>query len=246
MANTYFQFKQFTVHQEHTAMKVCTDACLFGAWVAKDLSLNNVNSILDIGTGTGLLSLMLAQITSENKILAKITAIEIEAAAAKEASSNFKASPWNDNIHLVQSAIQDYENSNPFDCVISNPPFFEGDLQSPDLNKNLASHSTALPWSDLIKDINRFLKQDGVFYVIIPALRAYTMQKLATQIGIQLDEEVVVFNAEKQKPFRVFQKYIKTNTQVTEIKRSNFIIKNSDNSYTNAFTELLKDYYLHL
>lgn len=227
-------------------MKVCTDACLFGAWVAKDLSYNNVNSILDIGTGTGLLSLMLAQITSQNKIPTKITAIEIEAAAAMDASSNFKASPWKDNIQIVQSAIQDYENSSPFDCIISNPPFFEGDLQSPDLNKNLASHSIALPWSDLIIQVNRLLKQDGVYYVIIPALRAYTMQKLTTQMGIQLVEEVVVYNAEKQKPFRSIQKYIKTNTPVNEINQSNFIIKHSDNSYTNAFTELLKDYYLHL
>ncbi len=257
MANTYFQFKQFTVHQEHTAMKVCTDACLFGAWVAKDEAIVKANSILDIGTGTGLLSLMLAQATAPSISPAQITAIEIEQAAANEATTNFNASPWHDRLQLVHSSIQNFGiKMNPngseqnvikqYDCIITNPPFFEGDLQSPDANKNLASHSTALPWSVLINEVNGLLKTDGCYYVIIPALRAYTMQKLATQNGIQLIEEVVVFNTVKQKPFRVFQKYIKTANSIKDIKRSNLIIKDDQNKYTENFVDLLKDYYLHL
>jgi tRNA1Val (adenine37-N6)-methyltransferase len=261
MANTYFQFKQFTVHQEHTAMKVCTDACLFGAWVAKDEAIDTANSILDIGTGTGLLSLILAQATAHSISPAQITAIEIEASAATEAASNFALSPWKDRLIVKHSSIQAYSDTDnitvsefvnnknvikQFDCIITNPPFFEGDLQSPDANKNLASHSTALPWSALINEVNGLLKTDGCYYVIIPALRAYTMQKLATQNGIQLVEEVIVFNAAKQKPFRVFQKYIKAAKPIKDIKRSNFIIKDDENKYTENFVDLLKDYYLHL
>ena len=274
MANTYFQFKQFTVHQEHTAMKVCTDACLFGAWLAVDEAILNARNILDIGTGTGLLSLMVAQakfsitetasslnISSAKKFSAKITAIEIEPEAAKEAITNIEASPWKENIIVENTSIQNFGNilseinssdksehnaELKFDCIISNPPFFEVDLQSPNANKNLASHSTALPWQELIINVDKLLKEDGFFYVLIPALRAYTMQKLAGEKGIELVEEVVVFNAAKQKPFRVLQKFQKTRLSSKEIKRSNFIIKDAENNYTESFVNLLKPYYLHL
>ncbi len=255
MANTYFQCKQFIVHQEHTAMKVCTDACLFGAWVANDPSIQLAKKIVDIGTGTGILSLMLAQATADSNASASITAIEIEPNAASEAGRNFGLSPWSEKIKIINKSLQDFSKSfvndthstgAQFDCIISNPPFFEGDLHSPDHEKNLASHSTALPWQELVEHVAQLLKQDGFYYVLIPALRAYTMQKYAAQNELQLLEEVVVFNAAKQKPFRVFQKFIKSTNTVSEIKRSNFIIKDAENQYTAAFKQLLAPYYLHL
>ena len=249
-------------------MKVCTDACLFGAWVANDILSSNedvkqsINSIIDIGTGTGLLSLMLAQATSNQINPAKITSIEIEPNAASEAKSNFKESPWNDRIELINDSVQNFTKTHfactsidpsgktssveKFDCVITNPPFYEGDLHSPDAKKNLAAHSTDLPWDTLVKEVKQLLNDDGYYYVLIPALRAYTMQKLATQNELQLMEEVVVYNAAQQKPFRVFQKYKHTSINITEIKRSNFIIKNEHNEYTQGFINLLAPYYLHL
>ena len=243
-------------------MKVCTDACLFGAWVADDISSSNdtkksINSIIDIGTGTGLLSLMIAQATSMLSNPASITAIEIEPNAANEARSNFKASPWNDRIELIHDAVQNFTKTGlgssvidstfkKFDCVITNPPFYEGDLQSPDAQKNLASHSTSFPWETLIKEVKNLLKEEGYYYVLVPALRAYTMQKLASQNELQLMEEVVVYNAAKQKPFRVIQKYLNVPVPINKIKRSNFIIKNENNEYTEAFINLLLPYYLHL
>ena len=239
-------------------MKVCTDACLFGAWASNDITSSNedtqksINSIIDIGTGTGLLSLMLAQATNTQPNPAKITAIEIEPNAASEAATNFKASPWNDRIELIHDALQNFTKTgfnssvDKFDCVVTNPPFYEGDLQSPDAQKNLALHSTSLPWETLIKEVKKILNEGGYYYVLVPALRAYTMQKLAAQNELQLIEEVVVFNAVKQKPFRVFQKYIHTSLHINEIKRSNFIIKNELNAYTQGFINLLAPFYLHL
>ncbi len=235
-------------------MKVCTDACLFGAWVANDISSSkneaqkSINSIVDIGTGTGLLSLMLAQATSMHKSPTKITAIEIEPNAASEAETNFKASPWNDRIEIIHDAVQNFTKTRveKFDCVITNPPFYEGELQSPDAQKSLASHSTALPWETLINEVKNLLKEEGYYYVLVPALRAYTMQKLAAQNELQLMEEVVVYNAAKQKPFRVFQKYKHSSINNNEIKRSNIIIKNELNEYTQGFKNLLAPYYLHL
>jgi tRNA1Val (adenine37-N6)-methyltransferase len=235
------------VHQEYTAMKVCTDACLFGAWVANDKNIQAANNLLDIGTGTGLLSLMVAQAIANKNSNATITALEIEPSAAAEATNNIHKSPWLNHIHVINQAIQDFEcNAGSIDCIFTNPPFFENDLHSTNAHKNLALHSTALPWTTLIENVSTFLKPNGYYYVLIPALRAYTMQKLATQKGLQLVEEVVVFNAEKQKPFRALQKFVKSSIPVTEIKRSNFMIKDIDNNYTKDFIQLLAPYYLHL
>ena len=271
MANNFFEFKKFIVHQEHSAMKVCTDACLFGAWSASDETIISANTILDIGTGTGLLSLMLAQATENSNT--QITAIEIETASAKEAASNFALSPWTNRMNLVNSSIQQYsahinkdEQVNnkgggtiktvesfmqKFDCIITNPPFYEGDLKSPDEKKNLASHSSGLPWNELVENVFSLLKEGGNYFVLIPALRSYTMQKLCDQNGLQLVEEVLVHNSAKNLPIRAMQKFIKpTPGQLdqgsTIIKRSKLFIKDADNKYDSQFTSLLKEYYLQL
>ena len=262
MANPYFQCKQFIVHQQHTSMKVCTDACLFGAWVSQKSMVQNAINIVDIGTGTGLLSLMVAQVTENSK--ASITAIEIEAQAAAEANSNFNISKWSDRLKLVNDSIQNFtasiskddlvinelnNNKQLFDIVISNPPFYEGDLKSPDPNKNKAAHSTELPWNILVENVTSLLNNNGSFFVLVPTLRAYTMQKLAETHQLQLAEEVLVYNDAKHLPFRSFLHFKKnTNTLNKEISilRNKIVIKNADNTYSNAFTELLKHYYLHL
>ena len=269
MANPYFQCKEFIVHQQHTSMKVCTDACLFGAWVAKQPSLERAHSIVDIGAGTGLLSLMLAQVTENSK--ASITAIEIEAQAAEEANSNFNLSKWKDRLKLVNDSIQNFtasinmgdlvsnelNNNNKdvnrtkqfFDTVISNPPFYEGDLKSPDPNKNKAAHSTELPWNILLENVTSLLNNNGSFFVLVPTLRAYTMQKLAEANHLYLTEEVLVYNDAKHLPFRSFLHFTKVKPAIDKeisVLRNKIVIKNADNTYSTEFTELLKDYYLYL
>jgi tRNA1Val (adenine37-N6)-methyltransferase len=261
VANPYFQCKQFIVHQQHTSMKVCTDACLFGAWVSQKTLVQNANNIVDIGTGTGLLSLMLAQVTESSK--ARITAIEIESQAAAEANSNFNISKWSDRLVLVNDSIQNFatsigkgefvskglNNNFLFDIIISNPPFYEGDLKSPDANKNKAAHSTELPWSILVENVSSLLNDAGSFFVLVPTLRAYTMQKLAEAHQLQLVEEVLVYNDAKHLPFRSFLHFTKAKSPIDKeisVLRNKIVIKNTDNTYSTAFTELLKDYYLHL
>jgi len=264
VANLFFQCKEFIVHQQHTSMKVCTDACLFGAWVAKQPSLERAHSIVDIGTGTGLLSLMLAQVTENSK--ASITAIEIEAQAAEEANSNFNLSKWSDRLKLVNDSIQNFtasinmgdlvsnelnnnNNKQFFDIVISNPPFYEGDLKSPDPNKNKAAHSTELPWNILLKNVTSLLDNNGSFFVLVPTLRAYTMQKLAEANHLYLTEEVLVYNDAKHLPFRSFLHFTKVKPAIDKeisVLRNKIVIKNADNTYSTEFTELLKDYYLYL
>lgn len=229
-------------------MKVCTDACLFGAWVAQDQSIQNASEILDIGAGTGVLSLMLAQATSTQPHPATITSIEIENEAAKEASSNFASSPWTERLHLVHQSIQNFSekaSKEKFDIIMSNPPFFEGDLPSPSISKNLAAHSTALPWETLCTTISHLLVKEGAYYCLVPALRAYTMQKYCESNELVLTEEVTVYNSEKQMPFRTLQKYTKTKNNLP-VLRSRLYIKDAQNNYTEAFIKLLQPYYLHL
>ena len=253
MANTFFQFKKFIVHQEHTSMKVCTDACLFGAWAAHDQELLNAKSILDIGTGTGLLSLLLAQANPN----ATFTAVEIEQEAATEAASNFTLSPWHEQLNLVHDTIQNFGNNTitRYNVIITNPPFYEGDLKSPDENKNTAAHSTALPWNILIENVAKLLTDGGSFFVLIPTLRAYTMQKLCDTNGLQLEEEVLVHNTAKTLPIRAMQKFTKLRVgqmdaekpiNIPQVKRTKIFIKDTDNNYSPEFNALLKDYYLHL
>ena len=230
------------MHQEHTAMKVCTDACLFGAWVAAEPQVHAAQKILDIGSGTGLLSLMLAQ-----KTAAIITAIEIEDGAYKQTKANFEASPWKDRLEVAHTPIQDYAVQYKqllYDCIITNPPFYEGDLMSPDIAKNMASHSIALTWEDLAKFASTLLQDHGSWYVLVPTLRAYTMQKLAAQYGMQLIEEVLMYNDAKHLPIRAMLKFVKQPVSAP-ILRNKIIIKNADQSYTPEFTDYLKDYYLH-
>jgi tRNA1Val (adenine37-N6)-methyltransferase len=230
------------VHQEHTAMKVCTDACLFGAWSAKDAQIQSAKNILDIGSGTGLLSLMLAQQSN-----AHITAIEIEAGAFEQTKTNFELSSWKERLVAVHSSIQDYASKNKeslFDCIITNPPFYEQDLTSPDNAKNLASHSTALSWDDLVKSVATLLQENGTWYVLVPTLRAYTMQKIASNYGLYLSEECLMYNDAKHLPIRAMLKFVKQ--KETVIQRNKIVIKNADQSYTTEFTNYLKEYYLHL
>jgi len=253
VANTFFQFKKFIVHQEHTSMKVCTDACLFGAWAASDQQVINAKKILDIGAGTGLLSLLIAQANNN----ATITAVEIEQAAATEAASNFKLSSWHEQLNLVHDTIQNFGNNTNtlYDVIITNPPFYEGDLKSPDENKNTAAHSTALPWNILIENVAKLLIDGGSFFVLIPTLRAYTMQKICDTHGLTLVEEVLVHNTAKNLPIRAMQKFVKQHAgqidaektnDIPQVKRTKIFIKDADNNYSPEFNVLLKDYYLHL
>ena len=223
-------------------MKVCTDACLFGAWAAADAQMQSAKKILDIGSGTGLLSLMLAQQSA-----AHITAIEIEDGAFEQTKTNFDLCPWKDRLNAIHSSIQTYASNNKqnlFDCIITNPPFYEGDLTSPDSTKNLAAHSTALPWDELVKSVANLLQENGAWYVLVPTLRAYTMQKLTLNDGLQLSEECLMYNDAKHLPIRAMLKFVKQKEAV--IQRKKIIIKNADQTYTTEFTNYLKEYYLHL
>lgn len=237
MANNYFRFKQFMVQQKHAAMKVCTDACLFGVWVADALQRRGIQptTILDIGTGTGLLSLMLAQKTD-----AFIDAIEIDETAAMQAIENFDASPWKDRLQAICGDAREIKPSKKYDLIICNPPFFEGDLKSIDERKNLALHSSDLSFEELIKISQSLLNSDGWFAVLLPYHRAESFFRIATTHGFDLWEKCLVRQTEKHDYFRCMALLGTSSTGIS----SEITIK-KEGRYSTEFLKLLKDYYLH-
>jgi tRNA1Val (adenine37-N6)-methyltransferase len=237
MPNNYFQFKQFTVFQDKCAMKVCTDACLFGALVAN--CPPPTANCLDIGTGTGLLSLMIAQ----KDTLAKIDAVEIDNAAAEQAKQNFSASPWAERMHVFNTDILSFKPNKKYDNIISNPPFFEDDLKSPDQVKNNAKHDTALSLIELLQIVQMHLNEDGLFAVLLPYHRVNYFIEEADNTGLYLTKQILVKQTGTHDFFRGILFFSKTKNllQNTEIT-----IKDNKEKYTTEFTTALKDYYLHL
>lgn len=236
MANNYFQFKKFRVEQEEAAMKVCTDSCLFGAWIKEP----DAKTFLDIGTGTGLLSLMLAQ-----NHTATIDAVEIDDKSYLQAKSNILNSPWNNRINIHHADILDFQNKYPhyFDVIVSNPPFFKNHLKSSDERRNQILHDDKLKFEDIVKCVNKMLKDEGVFYIMLPLWEAFEFQKLALKEDFFLVKSLMVKEKENKDIFRRFTSYSKREKPLHE---EDLIIRNENNTYSSSFSSLLKDFYLHL
>lgn len=220
-------------------MKVCTDACLFGAWVAdKFKNDSSVKNVLDIGAGTGLLSLMLAQ-----QLDASIEAVELDDNAAAQAWQNFAASPWKNNVRGFNTGIERFMPAKKYDLIISNPPFFEDDLKSADEQRNAAMHSTTLTLEILLLQIKRLLDADGKAAVLVPYHRHEFFERLLQSNEFFTEHVMHVKQSEQHDFFRsqyIFSKNI-ANTQTHSIA-----IHNRERQYAVEFYSLLKDYYLKL
>ncbi len=240
MPNSYFQFKQFMIHQDQCAMKVCTDACLFGAWVGRkvesgQLTVDRKNErALDIGTGTGLLALMLA-----HKFDGIIDAIDIQRNAAQQATANAAGTAWSERIHVHHADVFNWQAPS-YDLIVSNPPFYEKDLKSPDTQRNLALHDTGLTLTSLFENVTRLLKPNGKFALLLPAHRKKEAIDLAIQKGLTDTETVEVCQTEKHTPFRVMFWFEKSIT----VSEEKIICIKQNGMYAEDFVDLLKDYYL--
>lgn len=217
-------------------MKVCTDACLFGAAVASEkITMKNC---LDIGTGTGLLSLMLAQ----KNTTVQIDAVEIEADAALQAAENINASPWADRIKIINADILLCKLQTEYNCIICNPPFYENDLQSANRAVNNARHHTSLKLMQLAEIAANHLSGNGIFAILLPYHRIDFFINECAKIGLYLNKQILIKQSEKHPFFRgiLFLKKEKLQPQYSEMA-----IKSSG-QYTEEFEALLKDFYLNL
>lgn len=239
MPNNYFSFKQFTVQQDHCAMKVCTDACLLGAWAAEKIAvLPSVKNILDIGTGTGLLSLMIAQ-----KNATTIDAVELEENAAQQAAGNFSVSPWKERLQVFNTAIDQFDPGKKYDVIISNPPFFGDDLKSNNAFKNAAKHDSTLTLDELLQQIKRLLKENGTAYILIPFHRINYLEKLASDNGFFINEKLLV---KQSVDHGYFRSLLMLSNQPGAVHTKELAIHDAQKLYSDEFTALLKDYYLKL
>ena len=234
-----FQFKQFAVKQDQCAMKIGTDGVLLGAWVPTD---NHPNSILDIGTGTGIIALMLAQRCDAQQI----DALEIDENAYEQAVDNFESSPWSDRLFCFHAGLDEFveEPEDEYDLIVSNPPFYTEDYFSNNEQRDLARFADAMPFEDLIEAADLLLSENGIFSVIIP------FKEEASFIAL----------AEKYELYPIKITRVK-GTPTTEIKRSllafkrfelpvllanELIIETARHQYTPEYMELTKDFYLKM
>lgn len=234
--NNWFQFKQFKIIQEKTAMKVGTDGVLLGAWVR----VSDAGTILDIGTGTGVISLMLAQ-----RSPAKITGVEAEKNAAKEAEENVRQSEWNNRISIRHVTFQEFAQncSGHFDLIVSNPPFFSNSQKSKSEPLAMARHNHLLPYTELINGAARLLNTNGKLAVILPVIQAEEFIKGCKTKNLHLHRLTEVRPNNLKPPHRCLMEFGQTNEK-PEQKTLN-IHSDDGSDFTDEYKTLTRDFYLN-
>ncbi|MDO6389808.1 methyltransferase [Pontibacter sp. BT731] len=235
--NNYFQFKQFRINQDLCAMKVCTDSCVFGAYV----EVRQAKRILDIGTGTGLLALMVAQ-RSE----AVVEAVEINPEAQVQAAQNFTESPRAERLQLHPMPLQEFAKActQQYDVILSNPPFFLASLRSDNAAKNTAKHTGDLLFEDILTFAQKHLTPEGKLYLLLPPAEGNHFAELAKAHALYLAETLEVYTRTAGKCIRHIQTYTFSPTKEVNSKKLN-IREEDGTTYTADFTALLRDYYLN-
>jgi tRNA1Val (adenine37-N6)-methyltransferase len=234
----YFRFKHFTIYQGgNIGLKVNTDSVLLGAWT----KTNNTQNILDIGTGNGILALMMAQ-----KSKAQITAIEINYESCLIAVKNAIGSPWKERINIINCGFQDYykNNSNKFDLIISNPPYFNNSLKNKSKEKLFARHTDLLSHNELIAGVSKLLTDDGNFCLILPIEEKESFVKECLFNKLYCTETVEIKPRLNLPPNRVLMKFSKKFNNLSNYSLSIKTI-NSER-YTNEYKELTKNFYLNI
>ncbi|MEP2936189.1 MAG: methyltransferase [Gilvibacter sp.] len=233
-----FKFKQFEVAQDRCAMKIGTDAVLLGAWVSLDA---NPDSILDIGAGTGVIALQLAQ----RAMAELIDAVEIDADAYEQCTHNFESSPWADRLFCYHAAIQEFasEIDEKYDLIVSNPPFYSDEYKSGDAKRDVARFNDALPFDHLVVCATHLLSENGIFALIIPSKEELQFLESASKAGLFVQRRCGVFGNKDSKEKRVLLQLCKTKQSP---KLETLIIETTRHEYTPEYVSLVKDFYLKL
>lgn len=234
MANTYFRFKQFQVNQDQTAMKVCTDACVLGAYV----QAGKARRVLDIGTGTGLLALMLAQ----RHTAGEFDAVEMNEQACLQARENVQASPFADQIQVHHTSIQAFLPTEKYDLIVTNPPFYTDYLQSGKQAQDNALHTNTLPTGELLEAVTRLLAYEGEAWVLLPPYQMDVLTQEARAWGLYPFHTLRVHSLPTKPVWRVVQGFSFVEQPITA---KTLFVSDSPQVYSQDFTALLKEYYLN-
>ena len=241
--NLGFQFKQFFVRHDHCAMKVGTDGVLLGAWAEPAVSIQpSAFRILDVGTGSGLVALMLAQRFPE----AHIDAIDIDEAAVEQAAENFAASPWSDRLHAYHSRLQEWQSHSVPSLIVSNPPYFQNSLKNPDKGRELARHTDTLSYEELLYHSARLLSEHGRLAIILPAEAEQEIRTLAAQHSLFTTRVTRVYSKETKPARRVLLQFEKSEYRDTDISiaEDSLVLEDGKGGRSAAYQEITKDFYL--
>jgi len=232
-----FHFKKFSIDDSNAAMKIGTDSVLLGAWTP----CGDETRILDIGTGSGILALMMAQ--RNNKTV--IEAIEIDSNAAELAQINVQLSPWPNQIYILNSSIQEFasKSQSKYSLIISNPPFFSDSLKAPDKARNIARHNDTLPIKDMLEATSKMLTDTGKAAFIIPADAFENWRIEASNLLLYPAFVTRVKSSPSHNPYRVMVVF--TRDKMKDIIDNELPIYSSMNIYTNEYRELTKEFYLN-
>jgi tRNA1Val (adenine37-N6)-methyltransferase len=228
-----FRFKQFAVALDKCAMKVNTDGTLLGAWTDPA----GAATILDIGTGTGVLAMMMAQSNQD----AIIDAIDIDEAACIQAGENFAACPWHSRLAVRHVSLQDFVSDRAYDVIITNPPYFIDDSNGLDQRKNSAKHSITMTYDDLISGIDRLLAADGRAYVVLPVFNLPVFQEIAGRASLYITRRADVIAVKGKTPYVTL---IRMERAQREFQIDTIQIQDANGVFTNQYRELTKDFYL--
>jgi len=238
MANPYFQFKQFTVWHDRCAMKVGTDGVLLGAWAPIH---NSQFKILDIGTGSGLVALMLAQ----RYPAAQIDAIDIDEAAVEQARENFAHSAFSHRLSVFRSSLQNWQMANGtlYDLIVSNPPYFQNSLKNPDKGRELARHTDSLSYEELIHNSVRLLNPHGQLALILPAEAEEEIRTLAATHCLYCSRVTRVFSKQSKPARRVLLAFSRSPLSLSPTEDA-LVLEDEKGGRSAAYQELTKDFYL--
>jgi tRNA1Val (adenine37-N6)-methyltransferase len=236
MPKKIFYFKQFSVAHHLCAQKVGTDAVLVGAWTDIPLKAKN---ILDVGTGSGLIALMMAQ-----RSKAIVDAIDIDNGAFQQATINFNNVEWCERLHAFHTSFQNFNAETKYDVIISNPPFFENSLKPLQQERSKARHNDHLTFTDLIVNAKRLLKNEGTISVIIPFEQKNNFVGIANRNNFHLKRITSVKGTQEAKFKRVLIESIFEPDIIPDLKQDELVIEQSRNQYTEEYKTLTKDFYL--
>lgn len=233
-----FRFKEFTVHQDKCAMKIGTDGVLLGAWTSIK---NNPFSVLDIGAGTGIISLQMAQRSDAEMI----DAIEIDENAYEQCVENFENSDWADRLFCYHASLNEFveEIDDQYDLIISNPPFYSEDYKSQNNSRDLARFTDSLPFEHLISGVSKLVSEDGIFSVILPKKEEEHFKELAKAKNLFPQRICNVKGNPNSEIKRVMMEF---SFQEQEPKIEELVIEKSRHVYTEEYIDLVKDFYLKM
>ncbi len=233
MSKPPIRFKHFSVAQDRCAMKVNTDGVLLGAWADAE----SAETILDIGTGTGVIALMMAQ----RNAAANIDAIDIDEDAYAQAAENFRSSIWSERMNAYHISLQGYLPAKKYDLIVSNPPYFIDDYKADDHQKNIAKHSISLSYQDLIAGIGRLLSENGKAAIVLPLFNLGLFESLASEQRLFIIKCTEVIAVEGKSPYLVL---IQLGRHQAEYSKDRIVIQNEVGLFTSEYRELTKDFYL--